>query len=55
MARELVVSLNTVRTHTMHRYTKLGVNNRRAAVCTAHQLGLRAGVRGAKITTPLTR
>ena len=40
IARQLVVSLNTVRTHTKHIYTKLGVNNRRAAVSTAHQLGL---------------
>jgi LuxR family maltose regulon positive regulatory protein len=40
IARELVVSLNTVRTHTKHIYTKLGVNSRRAAVRRAHQLGL---------------
>ncbi|WP_329000378.1 LuxR C-terminal-related transcriptional regulator [Kribbella sp. NBC_00709] len=40
IARELVVSLNTVRTHTKHIYTKLDVNNRRAAVRRAHQLGL---------------
>ncbi|GAA2119704.1 LuxR C-terminal-related transcriptional regulator [Nocardioides bigeumensis] len=40
IARELVVSLNTVRTHTKHIYTKLGVNNRRSAVTKAHQLGL---------------
>ena len=46
IARELVVSLNTVRTHTKHVYTKLGVNNRRSAVSRAHQLGLlnRSGV-----------
>ena len=39
------MSLNTVRTHTKHIYAKLGVNNRRAAVSRAHQLGLlnRAG------------
>ncbi|MCK0112580.1 LuxR C-terminal-related transcriptional regulator [Ornithinimicrobium sp. F0845] len=40
IARELFVSLNTVRTHTRHIYTKLGVNNRRAAISRAHQLGL---------------
>jgi LuxR family transcriptional regulator, maltose regulon positive regulatory protein len=40
IARELVVSLNTVRTHTKHIYTKLDVNNRRSAVTRAHQLGL---------------
>ena len=40
IARELVVSLNTVRTHTKHIYTKLGVNSRRAAISKAHQLDL---------------
>jgi LuxR family transcriptional regulator, maltose regulon positive regulatory protein len=42
IARELIVSLNTVRTHTKHIYTKLGVNNHRAAISRAHQLGLLA-------------
>ena len=40
IARELGVSLTTVRTHTQHVYTKLGVTSRRAAVRRAHQLSL---------------
>jgi LuxR family maltose regulon positive regulatory protein len=40
IARVLGVSLSTVRTHTQHVYTKLGVTNRRAAVRRAHQLNL---------------
>ncbi|MBO0844709.1 MAG: helix-turn-helix transcriptional regulator [Nocardioides sp.] len=40
IARHLVVSLNTVRTHTKSIYAKLGVNSRRAAVMRAHELGL---------------
>ncbi len=40
IARRLIVSLNTVRTHTNHVYTKLGVSNRRAAVRRARELGL---------------
>ena len=40
IARELMVSLNTMRTHTKSIFTKLGVNNRRAAVRRAEELGL---------------
>ena len=40
IARELVVSVNTIRTHTKHIYAKLGVNNRRAAVRQGQQLNL---------------
>lgn len=40
MARELIVSLNTIRTHTKSIYSKLGVNNRRAAVRRAEELDL---------------
>jgi LuxR family maltose regulon positive regulatory protein len=40
IARELVVSLNTVRTHTKNLYLKLGVNNRRAAIRRAQELDL---------------
>jgi LuxR family maltose regulon positive regulatory protein len=40
IARELMVSLNTLRTHTKNIYDKLGVNNRRAAVHRAEELKL---------------
>ena len=40
IARKRMVSLNTIRTHTQHIYAKLGVNNRRAAVRRAEELGL---------------
>ncbi|MBA2555798.1 MAG: helix-turn-helix transcriptional regulator, partial [Chloroflexi bacterium] len=40
IARELVVSLNTVRTHTKNIYAKLGVTSRRAAVRQAGELHL---------------
>jgi len=40
IARELMVSLNTLRTHTKNIYDKLGVNSRRAAVHRAEELKL---------------
>jgi LuxR family maltose regulon positive regulatory protein len=40
IARELMVSLNTMRTHTQNIYTKLAVTNRRAAVRRAGELNL---------------
>ena len=40
IARQLIVSLNTMRTHTKSIYAKLGVNSRRAAVRQAEERGL---------------
>jgi LuxR family maltose regulon positive regulatory protein len=40
IAQHLIVSLNTLRTHTKNIFNKLGVNNRRAAVRRAEELGL---------------
>jgi LuxR family maltose regulon positive regulatory protein len=40
IASQLIVSLNTLRTHTKNIYTKLGVNNRRSAIRRAEELGL---------------
>ena len=40
IARELTVSLNTMRTHTKNIYAKLAVTNRRAAVRRAAELDL---------------
>jgi LuxR family maltose regulon positive regulatory protein len=41
IAEHLFVSVNTLRSHTKHIFTKLDVNNRRAAVHRATDLGLR--------------
>ena len=43
IARELSVSLNTMRTHTKSIYAKLGVTSRRAAVRQAQELDLLPG------------
>lgn len=40
IARELMVSVNTMRTHTKNIYSKLGVTSRRAAVRHAEELQL---------------
>ena len=40
IAQEMMVSLNTLRTHTKNIYSKLGVNNRRSAVHQAIELDL---------------
>ncbi len=40
IARTLMISLNTLRTHTKNIYSKLDVNSRRAAVGRAQELGL---------------
>lgn len=40
IAQQLVVSLNTLRTHTNYIFNKLGVNNRQAAVLRAEELDL---------------
>jgi LuxR family maltose regulon positive regulatory protein len=40
IAQRLIVSLNTFRTHTKSIFNKLGVNNRRAAILRADELGL---------------
>ncbi|MGO4596287.1 LuxR C-terminal-related transcriptional regulator [Terrabacter sp. 2RAF25] len=43
LARQLVVSLNTLRTHTRNVYANLGVSGRRAAVTRARELDLLGG------------
>jgi DNA-binding NarL/FixJ family response regulator len=40
IAREVYLSVNTVKTHLRHLYAKLGVHCRREAVSQAHALGL---------------
>ena len=40
IARALFISPNTLRTHTKHVFTKLGVTSRRAAVARARERGL---------------
>jgi LuxR family maltose regulon positive regulatory protein len=42
IAAELFVSVNTIRTHMRHAYTKLGVHRRAEAVSRARELGLLA-------------
>ncbi len=51
IARELTVSLNTLRTHTKSIYAKLGVSSRRAAVRRAAELGLLSRTRDARPTS----
>jgi LuxR family maltose regulon positive regulatory protein len=50
IARELTVSVNTLRTHTKNIYAKLGVNGRRAAVRRASELGLLSRARDRRPT-----
>jgi LuxR family maltose regulon positive regulatory protein len=47
IARDLSVSVNTVKSHVRAVYRKLGVSSRRAAVLAAHEHGLIGGRRPA--------
>ena len=55
IARHLVVSLNTVRSHTKSIYTKLGVNSRRAAVTRALSLLRIARTRASAVSSGGTK
>jgi LuxR family transcriptional regulator, maltose regulon positive regulatory protein len=55
IARQLFVSLNTVRTHTKNIYAKLGVNNRRSAVRRAEELDLMSARNGRAPGRPVVR
>ncbi len=46
IAKELFVSLNTVKTHTQSIYRKLGVSDRKDAVSRGRELGLLSPARG---------
>ena len=46
IARTLFISPNTLRTHTKHVFTKLGVSSRREAVARARERGLLAPTDG---------
>ena len=50
IARELMVSLNTMRTHTKHIYAKLAVTSRRAAIRRAAELGCAGNPQPATLT-----
>ena len=55
IARALFISPNTLRTHTKHVFTKLGVSSRREAVARARERGAaRAAPRADDLTQPVT-
>ena len=53
IANELMVSLNTMRTHTKNIYAKLGVTSRRAAVRLAEERDLCARRAGTRHSGPI--